>query len=95
MIVDALWSLLMLLARTVASLLPTWEPVDFGGLADAVGNFGQGPLWDLLAWLNLYSPLAEALTAGLAVLGLYVGVLIYRAVVDLLAKAHILGWGNR
>lgn len=91
MITDLFFSILLIIARAVLFLLPSWTPIDFESLQAGIAGFSSGAAWDWLAWLNEYFAIREALTATLAVLGVYVGVLLYRVLVDVLTKAHILG----
>jgi hypothetical protein len=76
----------------VTGLLPTWEPVDFGAIGDTItGLFSGTIVGNLLAWLNFYFPIREAFTTAGVLVGLYVGVLVYKLVVWGLTKAHVLG----
>ena len=45
----------------------------------------------LLAWVNYYTPLREGLLLALTGAAIWVAILAYRVIVDVLTKLHILG----
>ncbi len=95
MIVDALWAVLMFVARGVASLARAlsveWEPIDWAGFGSVIESLGNSEMWSVVRWINYYLPLSEALAVAGIFLAFYVGIVVYRAVVTLLQWAHVLG----
>lgn len=90
MIFDAVFALIKAALSGIASLLPTWTPVDLATpVADFMGRLGPG--WAFLRWLNWYLPIKEGLVVvglGLTLFGALQG---WKLVLYLGVKLHLLG----
>jgi hypothetical protein len=85
---------LLWLFRTVLDgldvLLPSWSPPDISGtLATALGSIGD--VGEFVGGLNWYFPVRETVEAVVILFAAWTAGLLYRGVVWVLTKAHILG----
>lgn len=91
MIVKAIFALFKLVVGALKLLLPSWTPVDFGGMATTVvGGIPPG-VASWLRWSNYYLPSVEIFGAIGILATLYVARHLYEAIIYVLTKIHILG----
>jgi hypothetical protein len=90
MVVTAIFKLISLIIGGLASFMPSWDPVDFVGITDEL-TAKAGPLFGFLRWLDWYLPVTEFIQIAGVVLGLYAAAVVYKAVMWLLTKLHVLG----
>lgn len=70
----------------VLDLLPSMDPPDF-----TAGLSSLSSVFSYLGWANQYTPVAEALVLLEALIAVFLGLYLFRAVVWVLTKAHVLG----
>lgn len=93
MIVEAVLGIILAVFEAITSLLPDWQPIE---LTDSVGPLidQADRVFSLLAWLDFYLPVTEAVTATGLLITLHTAALLSSAIVWVLSKLHVTGGGS-
>lgn len=93
MIVEAIFQLVIGFVNAITAFLPDWQPIE---LTDSVGPLitQADRVFSLLAWLNFYLPVTEAVSATGLLITLHTAALLSQAIVWLLSKLHLTGGGS-
>jgi hypothetical protein len=95
MITKLLLELIVGIISLPMSVLPTWDPLP--GIGDTVasisgcGTSGLCGVKNLFGFLDGYVPLHEAFAVAAAILTAWGALLLYKGIVWVLTKTHILG----
>ena len=93
MIVEAIFNWFLSALKWILELGPDWTPPDLSAELTAFFDI-IGPHGRLLAWLNIYVPMREAVLLLAVGMLLWLGLHGYRFTIYALTKLHVLAGNN-